>query len=201
MRRMRPMFRMWSAVLASTAIGLLSVSANAAPFKGGGGGGGGGAVAAPHFSAPAAMPHFSAPAPHFSMPQSHFAAPHFSAPAMRSVTHFSSAPHFQSHIATSHIATPHVATAHTEALRELRTQQRVDRLEQRAQTGHLTGREQKQLNTLHDQQAHQQQLREQTPQKLQEQQKLRDQNAQKPQEDQKLREQNAQKLQEGQKLK
>jgi hypothetical protein len=149
---------------------------------------------------------------------SHFAAPHFSAPAMRSVPHFSSAPHFQSHMATSHIAnshitTSHVATAHTEALRALHTQQRVDHLEQRAQTGHLTGREQKQLNTLHEQQAHQQQLREQTTQKLQDQQKLHDQNAQKLQEgqklkdtqrlqdQQKLREQNAQKLQEGQKLK
>jgi chemotaxis protein histidine kinase CheA len=73
-------------------------------------------------------------------------------------------------------------------------------LNSRAQTGRLNGREQKQLNTLQQQQAHQQLLREQTTQKLQEQQKLREQNAQKLQEEQKVREENAQKLQDERKL-
>jgi hypothetical protein len=113
------------------------------------------------------------------------------------VQHFST-PHLQSHNATPHIATPHVATAHTEALRNLHTQQRIDHLEQHARSGHLTGREQKQLNTLHEQQAHQQQLHEQTTQRLQEEQKLREQNTQKLQQEQKLKD--AQRLQEQQKL-
>jgi chemotaxis protein histidine kinase CheA len=216
------MVRVWSAVLASTAIGLLSVPADA-QFKRGGGAPAAPA-AAPHFSAPAAMPHFSAPAavphfsapqPHFSMPQAHFSAPHIAAPAIRSVPHFSAPPH----IAIQRQETPHIA--HTETLRDLRsvrtppppstiassaklqalsraelhTQQRLDRLEQHAQSGHLNGREQKQLSALHEQQARQQLLHEQTTQKLQEQQKLREQNAQKLQ-DEKLGSQNAQKLQE-----
>ena len=234
------MSRVSSAVLASTAILLLPVAANAQFKKAGGAPAA--PAAAPHFSAPAAAPHFSAPAAphfsapqaHFSMPQAHFSAPHVAAPAIRSVPHFSA----PQHIASPHIATPHIATAHTESLRDLRTvktppstiassaklqalsraelhtQQRLDRLEQRAQTGHLTGHEQKQLSALHDQQTRQQLLHEQTTQKLEGQQKLREQNAQKLQEEkfgaqnsQKLQdekglhEQNAQKLQEEQKLK
>jgi flagellar biosynthesis GTPase FlhF len=231
------MFRVWSVVLASTAISLLPVAANAQFKKGGGGPAP--AAAAPHVSAPAAAPHFSAPAavPHFSAPAAapHFAAPqpHFSTPQ----AHFSPQPHFSAppHVAIQRQEAPHIA--HTETPRDLRavrtppspntaassaklqglsraelhTQQHLDRLEQRAQSGHLTGREQKQLSALHEQQTRQQHLHEQTTQKLQEQQKLRDQNAQKlqeeklgaqkQQEEKGLREQNAQKLQEEQKLK
>jgi chemotaxis protein histidine kinase CheA len=210
------MSRVWSAVLASTAIGLLSVPASAQQFKKGGGAPAPAAV--PHVSAPAAAPHFSAPTPHFSAPQVHFSAPqaHFT-------PHFS-APHPQPHIAIQRQETPHIA--HTETLRDLRsvrtphepntvassaklqalsraelhTQQRLDHLEQRAQKGRLTGSEQKQLSTLHEQQAHQQQLHEQTTQKLHEQQKLREQNALKLQEEKKLGGQNAQKLEEEKKL-
>jgi hypothetical protein len=232
------MFRVSSAVLASTAILLLPVAANAQFKKAGGAPAAPAAAphfsapaAAPHFSAPAAMPHFAAPQPHFSMPQAHFSAPHVAAPAIRSVPHFSA----PSHIAVQQHETPHIA--HTESLRDLRsvktppntaassaklqalsraelhTQQRLDRLEQRAQSGHLTGHEQKQLSALHEQQTRQQLLHEQTTQKLEGQQKLRDQNAQKlqeekfgtqnaqkPQEEKGLRDQNAQKLQDQQKL-
>jgi chemotaxis protein histidine kinase CheA len=215
------MSRVWSAVLASTAIGLLSVPASAQFKKGGGAPAPAAAphfsapAAAPHFSAPAAMPHFSAPTPHFSAPQVHV-APHVAAPVIRSVPHFST-PHTEPHITVREA--PHIA--HTETLRtvktpntgassaklqalsraELHTQQRLDRLEQRAQTGHLTGSEQKQLSTLHEQQAHQQQLHEQNALKLQDEQKLREQNAHKLEDEKKLHEQSVQKLQEENKLK
>jgi hypothetical protein len=154
----------------------------------------------PHFSAP--TPHFSAPQVHFSAPQSHF-TPHIAAPRFSAPVH--EIPHAAHTETLRTVKTPNTGASSAKlqvlSRAELHTQQRLDHLEQRAQTGHLTGREQKQLSTLHEQQTHQQQLHEQNALKLREEQKLKEQNAQKLEGEKKLHEQNAQKLQEENKLK
>src|SRR5947209_15128647 len=85
----------------------VTVSPALAQFRGGHGGGAP-AMAAPHFSAPAA--HFSAPAaPHFSAP----AAPRFSAPAAPRVAAPAArmaAPHVAPHVASPRVTSaPQVA--------------------------------------------------------------------------------------------
>jgi LTXXQ motif family protein len=80
------------------------------------------AAAAPHFGGAPAVPRVAAPAPHFAVPQAHFAAPHFAARPV--VPHFAApqahfaapqahfaAPHFSSR---SHFAAPHFAQRRAE---------------------------------------------------------------------------------------
>ena len=150
------------------------------------------APVAPHF-APAA-PHFAPQVSHFAPQISHFAMPHFAprvvsrvsaphvahlvAPHVPHVAHI--VPRVVPHVETSsrvartlHTPTPTVSheaqklvtsTTHAPTRAEVRNEERLNRLEQRAQTGHLNAREQKQLNALQQEHTNRQ-LREQNAQK------------------------------------